>query len=217
MLITVPAQLIEDALYIKANNEESRGKDSNSHKRWKIDKDEEWAHLEKYFKGLDFLHGTLLWHNSPYPVHTDVWHPDNKTNVLIPLHIEAPQKFFVFDQTFHGSCQWIPMAPSKSRSADSPDSHAVGRPADDDRVEGKTGSPLAAEHAANLPEEPSFYHGLTATMYDYQPGQGIVFNSYNLHATGKMDSGYYKSALALWFTNDVDEVVKVFEQVNKNV
>jgi hypothetical protein len=208
MIIKVPDQLILDALAIKESNVENRGLHNNYHKRWSIDRDNP---IKKYFGDLNFLHGTILWHNSPYPVHTDVWHPENKTNVLIPLMIENSQKFFVFDQTFNGSCQWV--LSYGQRDKDSPDQARTMRPCEDDRIKNLTDLPLDQEMCQYLPEEPEFYHGLSGEMYDYKPGVGFAFGSDHLHATGVM-KGTYKTAMALWFANNISEIVSEFNRVN---
>jgi len=159
----------------------------------------------KHFNGLNYVTGNIYYHTTPYEVHTDVFADDIGVNVLVPLERESSQKFIVFDQTYKGSTVWKPGDGSKevrglntifnTRPCETPVKGLTGKPCD------------LAEH---LPEEDDFYFGLSGSLIEWLPGEGLVFPSTNLHATGKMTSPKY--GLAMWFNNTVEEVCSIMEK-----
>ena len=159
----------------------------------------------KHFNGLNYVTGNIYYHTTPYEVHTDVFTDDIGVNVLVPLERESSQKFIVFDQTYEGSTVWKPGDGSKevrglntifnTRPCETPVKGLTGKPCD------------LAEH---LPEEDDFYFGLSGSLIEWLPGEGLVFPSTNLHATGKMTSPKY--GLAMWFDNTVEEVCSIMEK-----
>ena len=126
----------------------------------------------KHFNGLNYVTGNIYYHTTPYEVHTDVFTNDIGVNVLVPLERESSQKFIVFDQTYEGSTVWKPGDGSKevrglntifnTRPCETPVIGLTNQPCD------------LAEH---LPEEDDFYFGLSGSLIEWLPGEGIVFPS----------------------------------------
>lgn len=186
-------ELIETCLLVRDTYDPKH--DAGDYKRWSAT-DEIIAH----FEGLNYTAGNIYYHETPYAVHTDVFTSNIGVNVLVPLERDTPQKFIVFDQTYHGSTVWLPGEPY-SAVEKGMSTIITGRPCQTP-VEGLTGMPCGI--ADYLQEENSFYDGLSGTVIDWMPGEAIVFPSINLHATGIMDKPKY--GLAMWFDNTVEEV-----------
>lgn len=182
----------------------------DNHKRWAFTHNH-FDKIKKYFNGLNFLSGAVFWHNEPYPLHVDVWDPKNKSQILIPLKLEVEQKFIIFDQQYDGSMTWKNKHPKEIKKAeydDAPKNTTGLRPYETIGVTGLTDNPINDNLANLLPEESDFYFGLTGKAYNWEPGIGIPFESKTLHATGKMDKKHFKTGMALWFSNSIEEVMQ---------
>lgn len=193
--------LIDTALLVSDVAEPSSIQRNGNYVRWGVTDE-----ILKHFNGLNYIAGNIYYHTTPYEVHTDVFTDDIGVNVLVPLEREGSQKFIVFDQTYHGSTVWKPG--DHTIVAYKGLNKIYYRRPYDTPVEGLTESPC--DLAEYLPEEPEFYHGLTGHLIEWKPGEGIVFPSINLHATGKMESPKY--GLAMWFNNTVEEVCSVMKK-----
>ena len=204
-------KIIQLGLEIK--NSEKPVRDLSNQRRWAFDH----SHFNKVkdlFGNLSFVQGAVFWHNEPYPIHVDVYDPRNKTNLLIPLHIDEFQEFIIFDQEYDGSMTWKNKADKnikKSQYSDAPKSTTGLRPCDTDGVVGLTGTHIDNELGSKLPEHDDFYFGLSGRSYEWKPGIGMAFESKRLHATGKMHGDYFKTGMALWFTNTTEEVIQHFK------
>lgn len=193
--------LIDTTLLVRDTSDPSSVKEGGSYIRWAVTDD-----ILKYFDGLDYTAGNIYYHEEPYAVHTDVFTNNIGVNVLVPLEREGTQKFVVFDQTFNGSTVWLP---GETYSAEQKGLSMIftARPCDTD-VFGLTDQPC--DLADYLPENNDFYHGLSGSLIEWKPGEGLVFPSINLHATGIMDNPKY--GLAMWFNNSVEEVCSVLNK-----
>jgi len=191
--------IVDTTLLVRDTTEPSSVKKNGDYVRWNVTDD-----ILKYFDGLNYIAGNIYYHTTPYEVHTDVFTDDIGVNVLIPLEREGSQKFIVFDQTYHGSTVWKPGNGRVEQRELNTIFH--GRPCETP-VEGLTGLPCGL--AKYLPEEDHFYDGLSGSLIEWEPGEGLVFPSINLHATGIMDSPKY--GLAMWFNNTVEEICSHFE------
>jgi len=194
---TPPPGIIDGAMIYKDHFEPDLANNKN-YLRWSVDENT----FEEYLPGLKFTAGNVYYHEEPYHVHTDVFTSHIGVNVLIPLERENPQKFIVFDQTYKGSTSWVPGDGSIVQRGKT--KVIYRRPYDTPGVMGLTDNPVSDELAENLEQEKDFYYGLTGTLIDWLPGEGIVFPSINLHATGIMEAPKY--GLALWFDNTVEEI-----------
>ena len=189
--------LIDTTLLVKDAVEPSSVLRDGNYIRWGITDE-----ILKYFNGLEYIAGNIYYHTTPYEVHTDVFADDIGVNVLVPLEREESQKFIVFDQTYHGSTVWKPGDGSREIRGLNTIFHT--RPCETPVI-GLTNQPC--ELAEYLPEEDDFYFGLSGSLIEWQPGEGLVFPSDNLHATGIMKSPKY--GLAMWFNNTVEEVCSI--------
>lgn len=193
--------LIDTTLLVRDTTEPSSVKRNGNYVRWGVTDE-----ILKYFDGLDYTAGNIYYHTTPYEVHTDVFTHDIGVNVLVPLERDGSQKFVVFDQTYHGSTVWEP-GDGTIVAHKGLNKIYYSRPYDTP-VEGLTESPC--DLAEYLPEEDDFYFGLSGSLIEWQPGEGLVFPSINLHATGIMKSPKY--GLAMWFNNTVEEVCSVLNK-----
>lgn len=181
----------------------------DNHKRWAFTQNH-FDRIKLHFNNLNFLSGAVFWHNEPYPLHVDVWDPRNKSQILIPLKLEKSQKFIIFDQTYDGSMTWknnISKEVKKAEYDDAPKNTTGLRPYETEGVQGLTNKPIDSDLAKELPEESDFYFGLSGKSYDWTPGIGMAFESKTLHGTGKMDYKYYKTGMALWFSDTVEDIL----------
>lgn len=141
--------------------------------------------------GTSFVHGNILWHKSGIPPHVDICGKGNTHSVIIPLIVENPnQKLIVFDQTFDQECTWLgdlvtDLNPDRSYGSDRPEP-----PYKTPGVLGCTNEPCPDELLEHLPTYygPDMYFGLSGTLYDYEVGTAIIFDSNKIHTTGIMDS-----------------------------
>lgn len=192
--------LIDTTLLVRDTTEPHSVLRDGGYIRWGVTDE-----ILKYFDGLDYTAGNIYYHERPYEVHTDVFTDNIGVNVLVPLEREGAQKFVVFDQTFEGSTVWIPSKTNGWSSEKKGLSTIInGRPVDTMGVQGLTHKKCPNKLLKHLPEDEDFYYGLSGTLIEWQPGEGLVFPSINLHATGKMTSPKY--GLAMWFNNSVSEV-----------
>ena len=182
-----------------------------THKRWAFT-DAHFRDIEHYFPNLNFVGGAVFWHNEPYPLHVDVWDTRNKSQLLIPMKMEAEdQNFILFDQVYEGSMTWKNDADKQVKKAkydDAPKSTTGLRPYDTEGVEWLTYRPIDPELGKLLPEPDDFYYGLSGKVYSWKPGIGLAFESKTLHATGNMDDKYFKTGMALWFADPIEDVLK---------
>lgn len=189
--------LIDTCLLVKDVIEPSSVLRDGNYIRWPVTDD-----IIKYFAGLNYVTGNIYYHTTPYEVHTDVFVPDIGVNVLVPLEREESQKFIVFDQTYKGSTVWKPGDGNIEHRGANKIYHT--KPCNTP-VQGLTDS--SCDIAEHLPEENDFYFGLSGSVIEWLPGEGLVFPATNLHATGKMNKAKY--GLAMWFSNTVDEVCTI--------
>lgn len=199
--------LIDTTLLVRDSVEPSKVQRNGNYIRWGVTDE-----ILKYFDGLDYIAGNIYYHTDPYEVHTDVFADGIGVNVLVPLERERSQKFVVFDQTFSGSTVWQPNKIPDGYKVEKKGMNVIvhGRPCDTMGVQNLTGKPCPQNLTQHLPEEPEFYHGLSGKLIEWKPGEGLVFPSTNLHATGKMESPKY--GLAMWFNNSVQDVCSVMKK-----
>jgi len=200
-------ELIESCLLIRDTHEPRTS--VTDFTRW-----EDLEDIMSYFEGLNFSGGNIFYHERPFDVHTDLFDGIARTTVIIPLEVESDQKLIIFDQSYtdkhyKGSVVW---AASVEGEVGSPHCKMVYNRPYESKVEGLTNEACPIELTQDLPEDPDFYFGLTGKSYDWIPGRGFIFDSANLHATGKMSQGKY--GLAMWFNNSVEEVYERLKNEN---
>lgn len=182
-----------------------------------------WTHLRgvlepvlsKYFKCNGGNGGNIYKHSNLYTTHVDSIEPMQMINALLPIHITSPtttQYFVVFDQWVdNGFGQtWY----GEDRITGSSDFDVNKKislsPWSDDRVHDKTDCDIDPEfYDAYLEDpmhKPSYFKGLSGTAYEFVPGNLLLFNSNNLHCTGKL-AGPWKMGLHINFIGSLEELL----------
>tara|TARA_R110000868_G_scaffold362160_1_gene624245 strand:- start:2778 stop:3473 length:696 start_codon:yes stop_codon:yes gene_type:complete len=182
-----------------------------------------WRHLEdrlrpilsKYFDPNKGSGGNIYKHTNLYSLHVDSDEPTQMINVNIPIHLEVtdpPQHFMVFDQyTDNGFGQtWYGKRKDINNYNFDRNKKVPMSPYEDPRVYDCTEDPIDEKFYSDYLEfnnhTPELFHGLTGTAYDWRPGNMVVFNSNNLHCTGKL-VGPWKMGLLINFEGTVEELL----------
>lgn len=184
-----------------------------------------WSHLHdllnpilsKYIKTNNGQGGNIYKHKNLYSLHVDSEEPYQMINVNIPIHLEVAdpvQHFVVFDQ-------WVDNGYGKTWYGDRSDAKnynfdhnkiASMTPWEDTGVYDKTDTDIDPEFYKNYLDfhnhKPSYFKGLTGTAYEWKPGSLIVFNSNNIHCTGKL-VGPWKMGLLINFEGSLEDVQTV--------
>ena len=183
-----------------------------------------WLHLKdilypvlsKYFKPVDGQGGNIYKHSNLYTTHVDSDEPYQLINCLLPIYVTNPevmQHFVVFDQYVDngfGQTWYGDRADGKSNNFDI-NKKLYKTPFDDDRVYDKTPDDIDSNFYAKYLEfanhKPSYFKGLTGTAYEFKPGNLLLFNSNQLHCTGKL-VGPWKMGLHINFRGRLDELLE---------
>lgn len=155
--------------------------------------------LKQYFIPNRGHGGNVYKHTNLYTTHVDSDEEQQTINVLIPIYVPTDnvQHFVVFDQ-------WMQNGIGRTWYGDRSDISKHGNfdhnkkmsltPFDDPLVYDKTENDLDPQFYADYLEYPNhkieYFKGLTGTAYEFKPGNLIVFNSNNLHCTGKLTNPY---------------------------
>jgi len=182
-----------------------------------------WSHLHevldpilsKYFRTNKGQGGNIYKHSNLYSLHVDSDEPWQLMNVTIPIHLEVEepkQKLIVFDQySDNGFGQtWYGNRSDIKKNGDFDRNHKVAMtPWEDERVYDCVDQPIDEkfynDHLDFANHTPELFYGLTGTAYDFAPGSMIVFNSNNIHSTGKL-IGPWKMGLLIQFEGTLDEL-----------
>lgn len=183
-----------------------------------------WKHLgdvlepifSKYFTCNKGQGGNIYKHSNLYTTHVDSGEPFQLINCLIPIYLHEPkatQHFVVFDQ-------WIDNGIGRTWYGDRHDpisnydfdfnkkTNLI--PFTDDQVHDKTDVDIDLQFYKDYLEyynhKHSYFKGLTGTAYEFKPGNMILFNSNNLHSTGKLVSPW-KMGLHINFEGTVEELL----------
>ena len=182
-----------------------------------------WRHLQdvldpilsKYFRTNKGSGGNIYKHSNLYSLHVGSDEPTQMINVNIPIHLEVEepqQHFIVFDQwTDNGFGQtWYGDRPDLNNYDFDRNKKVPTSPYNDPRVYDCTEDPIDPEFYKKYLEfdmhKPELFHGLTGTAYEWKPGNMVVFNSNNLHCTGKL-IGPWKMGLLINFEGTVEELL----------
>tara|TARA_B110000211_G_C13915418_1_gene480268 strand:- start:95 stop:784 length:690 start_codon:yes stop_codon:yes gene_type:complete len=183
-----------------------------------------WSHLHeildpifsKYFKTNKGQGGNIYKHTNLYSLHVDSDEPWQMINVNIPIHLEVEepsQQLIVFDQwTDNGFGQtWYGARKDIKKHGDFDRNHKIAMtPWEDERVYDCVDKPIDEDFYSKYLEfnnhTPELFYGLTGTAYDFVPGNMVVFNSNNIHSTGKL-IGPWKMGLLIQFEGTVEELL----------
>ena len=183
-----------------------------------------WKHLKdvldpifsKYFKTNNGNGGNLYKHQNVYTTHVDSFEPHQMINALIPIYtlpsVET-QHFVVFDQ-------WIDNGIGRTWYGDRADITENGNfdfnkkvaltPFNDPDVYDKTEDDIDEDFYKKYLDfdchKPEYFKGLTGKAYSFVPGNLILFNSNQLHTTGKLINDW-KMGLHINFDGSLDELL----------
>lgn len=182
-----------------------------------------WTHLRdvlepvlsKYFRCNNGNGGNIYKHSNLYTTHIDSVEPMQMINALLPIYVTNPdvtQHFVVFDQWVdNGFGQtWYGEGRSTGNTDFDVNKKISISPWQDDRVYDKTGVDIDPDFyekyldASN--HRPSYFKSLSGTAYEFVPGNLILFNSNNLHCTGKL-VGPWKIGLHINFEGSLEELL----------
>lgn len=182
-----------------------------------------WSHLKtvlnpilsRYIKTINGQGGNIYKHTNLYSLHVDSAEPYQMINVNIPIHLEVHdpvQHLVVFDQ-------WVDNGNGKTWYGDREDAKnynfdhnkiASMTPWDDPGVYDKTEHDIDQQFYSDYLDfdnhKPSYFKGLSGTAYEWKPGNLIVFDSNNIHCTGKL-IGPWKMGLLINFEGSLEELL----------
>jgi hypothetical protein len=182
-----------------------------------------WVHLgevlepvlSKYVRCVGGNGGNIYKHSNLYTTHVDSIEPVQMINLLLPIHVTTPavtQNFVVFDQWVdNGFGQtWYGEGRDTGNSDFDINKKISLSPWQDDRVHDKTDLDMDPAFYDAYLEDPkhkiSYFKGLTGTAYEFAPGNLLLFNSNNLHCTGKL-TGPWKMGLHINFIGSLEELL----------
>lgn len=183
-----------------------------------------WTHLShvldpilgKHFKTINGQGGNIYKHKNLYTIHVDSDEPYQMINCLIPVHVtneNVEQYFIVFDQWVDngfGQTWYGNRAKSPNETDFDRNKKLWMTPFDDDRVYDKTNDDIDPsfyeDYLAFDDHKPLYFKGLTGKAYVYRPGDLILFNSNQLHCTGKL-VGPWKMGVLINFEGRLDDLL----------
>lgn len=183
-----------------------------------------WCHLKeildpvfsKYFTTNNGNGGNIYKHTNVYTTHVDSFETHQMINAMIPIYAppsDEQQHFVVFDQ-------WVENGFGQTWYGDRNDITAHGdfdynkklaqTPYNDPRVYDKTEDDISHDFYRNYLDanchKPEYFKGLTGAAYPFVPGHLILFNSNQLHTTGKLTSDW-KIGLHINFDGSLEELI----------
>lgn len=180
-----------------------------------------WKHLQtlldpilsQYFKTNKGQGGNIYKHSNVYATHVDSGEPYQLINALIPIYLPEPdvkQHFVVFDQ-------WIENGIGRTWNANHVVKHNLDYntitssiPYNDIAVYDKIDADIDREFYNSYLDSSDYHYehfkGLTGTAYEFRPGNLILFNSNNLHCTGKLTTPW-KLGLHINFEGSLEELL----------
>lgn len=183
---------------------------------WKHLKDVLDETLSKYFKTVNGQGGNIFKHKNVYTTHVDSSEPQQMINCLIPIYVQdtaEKQHFVIFDQWVdNGFGQtWYGVRKGQKQTGDFDFNKKVFMtPFDDPRVYDKTDKDIDDDFYKKYLEydnhEKENFKGLSGVAYEYKPGNLVLFNSNQLHTTGKL-IGKFKMGLLINFEGSLDELL----------
>jgi hypothetical protein len=183
-----------------------------------------WKHLKtvldpilsRFFKTHNGNGGNIYKHTNVYTTHVDSFEPHQMINALMPIYIppsDEQQHFVVFDQ-------WVDNGFGQTWYGDRNDIKDHGdfdfnkklaqTPFNDSRVYNKTDCNVDKEFYEKYLDtschKPEYFKGLTGTAYEFKPGNLILFNSNQLHTTGRLVSDW-KMGLHINFDGSLEDLL----------
>ena len=170
--------------------------------------------LLKHLNTLDFQGGNIYKHSEDYGPHVDSDQTYQMINCLIPIYRHLPseekQYFVVFDQYVDNgfgrtwmSRPWqgeIDLKFNKKTEL-SPYQDVLVH----EKIEGMD-TEFYKKYLDHSRAWPDMYMGLTGTAYEAMPGNMILFNSNQVHTSGRINS-LWKIGLFMQFAGSLDELI----------
>lgn len=157
-----------------------------------------------------YHYGNIFSHIDPFTTHADI-SEKKRTILLIPIQASDDQSFVVFDQTVdqENPVSWIWNLFDDKTDQELADMYYLtalkSRPCEHKNVKGLTNEPCPNDLFEHLPYTQEFYYGLTGKIFEYNPGNALMFPATHLHATGRMASP--KIGCTVQFSCDFDQAV----------
>lgn len=183
-----------------------------------------WKHLKtildpifsQFFNTRNGNGGNIYKHTNVYTTHVDSFEPHQMINALLPIYLppcDESQHFVVFDQ-------WVDNGFGQTWYGDRHDIKDHGdfdfnkkvaqTPFNDPRVYNKTDLDIDSEFYSKYLDtnchKPEYFKGLTGVAYEFKPGNLILFNSNQLHTTGKL-AAEWKMGLHINFDGSLEELL----------
>lgn len=183
---------------------------------WKLLKDVLDPVFSKYFITNNGNGGNIYKHTNVYTTHVDSFEAHQMINALLPIYVppsNEQQHFVVFDQwvdngfgqTWYGDRQDI-----KQHGDFDFNKKLAQTPYDDPRVYDKTNDDINKDFYSKYLDaschKQEYFKGLTGVAYPFIPGNLILFNSNQLHTTGKLMSDW-KMGLHINFDGSLEELI----------
>lgn len=196
-------------------------KDNNPHVI-KINKP--WNHLRhilepvlsKYIRLTEANGGNVYKHSNVYTTHVDSFESYQMINVLLPIYVpetDRQQHFVVFDQWIDNGIgqTWYGDRKDIKNNGDFDYSKKTAQiPFNDTRVYDKTDKDVGDDFYKNYLEyhghQKDYFKGLSGKAYRFSPGNLILFNSNQLHTTGKLVVSW-KMGVHISFRGSLDELL----------
>ncbi len=143
--------------------------------------------IDELMYGYERVGGNYYKHDHPYLPHTDhrkEW--ENTINVVVPIHTTDPNaSLVVFDQQYHeDSVTWCfdHLIEFKVNTG------IIGRPCDYNQVTNLSNQPISEDLYEKLKwADRDKWFGLTGQALDFKPGNLLIFDNKNIHATGVLN------------------------------
>lgn len=171
--------------------------------------------LSRYLRCNNGNGGNIYKHSNLYTTHVDSVEPNQMINALIPIHVtnrDAVQHFVVFDQWVDNGFGQTWYGEERDLGESNFDINKKIRlsPWNDSRVHDKTDIDIDQSFYDSYLEDPkhklSYFKGLSGIAYEFVPGNLILFNSNNLHCTGKL-VGPWKMGLHINFEGSLEDLL----------
>lgn len=182
-----------------------------------------WKHLKEILDPVFKKHfnpnagegGNIYKHTNVYTTHVDSFENYQMINALIPIYLpeDRDQHFVVFDQWVDNGfgCTWYGDRGDIKENGDFDlNKKASLTPYTDPRVYDKTDEDIDMNfynQYLDFPmHKPEYFKGLSGKAYPFKPGNLILFNSNQLHTTGKLNTSW-KMGLHINFVGSVEELL----------
>lgn len=182
-------------------------------KPWPLVKDLIDPYLSKYFNTEPALGGNFYKHEWDYGPHVDSSDEFQTINCLLPLVVPSveQQHFVIFDQYVEPGIGRTWMCGAKNNNGElEKNFKTLLYPWEDTSVQEKVqhfDENFYNKYLKHNRTSTETYRSLSGTAYEYTPGNLILFNSNQVHTTGRMVAPW-KLGLFIQFKGSLSELIK---------